>query len=133
MTQREMFQDLTESTKRFGINLAYGEKVELDGTTIIPVAAVGFGAGAGSGAGEIGDKKNASGDKNTAQQLAGAAKSGQGDGAGFGGGAFPVGAYVSDEFGTRFQPNIIALLIAATPIALITSWGLPKLIKAIKR
>lgn len=125
MTQRELFQDVTESAKKFGIHLAYGEKVELEGSTLIPVAIAGFGGGAGSGEGEA--------PGGAAKTLAEGAQRGQGEGAGLGGGAFPIGAYVSDEFGTRFQPNIIALLLASAPVALIASWGLPRLIKAIKR
>ena len=123
MTQREMFQDMTESMKKFGIHLAYGEKVELEGSTIIPVAAVGFGGGAGAGEGNV----------SSAKSLADGAQGGQGEGAGLGGGAFPVGAYVTDEFGTRFQPNIVALQLAAFPLALTAAWGLPRIIKAIKR
>lgn len=121
MTQRELFQDMTESTKKFGIHLAYGEKVELEGSTLIPVAIAGFGAGAGSGESPV------------PTALAEGAAKGQGEGTGLGGGAFPIGAYVSDEFGTRFQPNIIALLLASAPVALIAGWALPRLVKAIKK
>lgn len=124
MTQRELFQDVTESAKKVGITLAYGEKVELEGSTLIPVAIAGFGGGAGSGEGAA---------DGTAKTLANGAQRGQGEGAGLGGGAFPIGAYVSDEFGTRFQPNIVALLLAVTPLALIASIGLPRLIKALKK
>lgn len=121
MTQREHFQDVADSAKRFGIHLAYGDKVELEGSTLIPVAIAGFGAGSGEGEGGV------------AQALAEGAQRGSGVGAGLGGGVFPIGAYVSDEFGTRFQPNLIALLLSAAPVALVLSWGLPRLIKAIKR
>lgn len=86
-------------------------------SSIVPVAVVGLGFGAGEGEG------------NKIEEGA----EGHGTGAGGGGSAIPVGAYVSDEFGTRFEPNVIALLVAAFPIALTVAWGLPKLIRAIKK
>lgn len=133
MTQRELFQDVSETAKKFGIHLAYGEKVELDGTTLIPVAIAGFGGGAGAGEGQKPGAAKSLADAAADGHAPGKDVQGSGQGAGFGGSAFPVGAYISDEFGTRFQPNIIALLLASAPVALIASCGLPRLIKAIKR
>lgn len=112
--------ELVENIKRLGVSLAYGDKVELGSTTIVPVAIAGFGFGAGEGSGRIG-KVDDDGEL------------GSGSGSGGGGSAIPIGAYVSDEFGTRFQPNIIALLVAVLPLALVAGLALPKIIKAVKR
>ena len=107
---------VAQAIKGMGVQMAYGEKVELGASTIVPVAIVGFGAGAGEGEGD--------GVKGTPST---------GSGAGGGGASVPIGAYVSDEFGTRFQPNIIALFVTLLPLVTVVGWALPKLIKALKR
>lgn len=125
-------EHLVDNLKRMGIPLAYGEKVELGSSTLIPVAISGFGFGEGEGSGDLpsGVGRALAGGEGDAND-----EHGHGAGSGSGGGGFsiPVGAYVSDEFGTRFQPNLIALLVAVLPLAVVAGWSLPKLVKAIKR
>jgi len=109
-------QNVVDSVKKLGVSIAYGEKVELGDSTLIPVALVGYGFGAGSGNGAA--TENASG---------------EGEGAGGGGLSIPVGAYVSDDFGTRFRPNVIALLTVLTPLVCSVGFALPRIIKALKK
>lgn len=111
-------EELSRNLERIGVSLAYGEKIDLGSSSIVPVAVVGLGFGAGEG-------------EDPRAGAEGANLSGGGGGGG--GSAVPVGAYVSDEFGTRFEPNVIALLVAATPIAFAVAWGLPKLVRAFKK
>ena len=49
---------------------------------------------------------------------AGGATDGDGTGSGGGGGGYtlPIGAYVGDSLGVRFQPNPVALLAVADPV-----------------
>lgn len=124
----EAASNVMESLKRMGVPLAYGEKVELGGSTLIPVAISGFGFGEGEG-----DVAAPQFRKPAEGEHAGETGSGHGTGSGGGGFAVPVGAYVSDEFGTRFQPNVIALLVAVLPLAVVAGWALPKLVKALKK
>lgn len=108
-----------DNIKRIGVQTAYGDKVELGSTTLVPVALAGFGVGEAEGKGGGSE----------------AAEPNDGAGSGGGGGGFsvPIGAYVNDEFGTRFQPNIIALLGVSLPLAAVVGWALPRIIKALKR
>ncbi len=105
-------QNLTDSVKKLGVTLAYGEKVELGKSTILPVALVSYGYGGGESTEE--GQENSSG-------------------AGGGGMAVPVGAYVDDEFGTSFRPNIIALIAVSIPLVWTVGHALPRLIKALKK
>ncbi|ODA90891.1 hypothetical protein ATY41_08240 [Leifsonia xyli subsp. xyli] len=86
---------LAETLSSSGVKSVYGEPVVVDGTTIVPVAAVKFGFG-----GSVGDDEDGPG------------RSGGGGG---GGVAVPFGAYVSDEAGVRFRPNLITLLAVGIP------------------
>ncbi|WP_295121001.1 spore germination protein GerW family protein [uncultured Leifsonia sp.] len=104
---------LAETMSSSGIKSVYGEPIVVDGTTIVPVAAVQFGFGAGE-AGGTGDD-DAPG------------------GAGGGGAAVPFGAYVSDETGVRFRPNIITLLAVAIPFVWVAGHAWARVIKALKR
>lgn len=134
---------LLENLKRMGVPMAYGEKVELGGSEVIPVALSTFGFGSGEGMGDFSDGKftlskrdGDSGDDAGSGGNAddkGAHRGGEGSGMGGGGASIPVGAYISDEFGTRFQPNLIALLVAVLPLALVAGCSLPKIIKAFKK
>ncbi len=103
---------LAETISSSGIKSVYGEPVEIDGTTIVPVAAVQFGFGAGS-AGE-GDEEGPGG-------------------AGGGGLAVPFGAYISDEAGVRFRPNLITLLAVAIPFVWVAGHAWSRVIRALKR
>ena len=90
----------------------YGEPVERQGVTVIPVAKAVYGFGGGSG---TNDAKNESG-------------------GGGGGGAVltPVGFIEIRNGAARFRPtrdwlNLIPLLAAAAPIILLSAWGITKL------
>jgi uncharacterized spore protein YtfJ len=103
---------LAETISSNGIKSVYGEPVELDGTTIVPVAAVQYGFGAGS---------------------AGDADEDAPGGAGGGGVSIPFGAYVSDETGVHFRPNLITLLVVAIPFVWVAGHAWSRVIKALKK
>jgi uncharacterized spore protein YtfJ len=102
---------LAETISSNGIKAVYGEPVVLDGTTIVPVAAVQYGFGAGS-----------SGEDDAAP-----------GGAGGGGVSIPFGAYVSDERGVHFRPNLITLLIVGIPFLWVAGHAWSRVIRALKK
>jgi uncharacterized spore protein YtfJ len=99
---------LADTLKQFGAQVAYGEEREIEGTTFVPVALVAFGFGGG------GD---------------------QDDNGGGGGGGYviPVGAYVGDSLGVRFQPNPVALAAVAIPLVWASGKALARIVKALKK
>ena len=105
-------KQIAETVTSVGVHASYGEPVELDGTTIVPVACVSYGFGAGEG---------------------GLEESGEGSGGGGGGVSVPVGAYVSRDGYTRFEPNPIALLAVGIPFVCVAGRALARVIKALKR
>lgn len=105
-------QAMKEYAEHQGVKLAYGEATELGGERIIPVALWAGDAGGGTSTGADGN---------------------EGDGAGYGGIAIPLGVYASSGAGTTFRPNIIALLGAATPLTFVGGWALARIIRALKR
>jgi uncharacterized spore protein YtfJ len=90
------------------VRRVFGEPIERDGVTVIPVARVAGGAGGGMGQG-TGSEAN----------------SGSGSGAGYGMGAAPVGVYVIKDGQVTFQPAldlnrvILGGQIAAVVLALV--------------
>ncbi|WP_419819106.1 hypothetical protein [Glaciibacter flavus] len=110
---------LADSAKDFGVQAAYGDPVELGGSTIIPVALVWYGFGGGSVDEATGDSKLAT-------------MKGIGSGGGGGGYSVPIGAYISRGGITRFDPNIIALLAVGIPFVASAGWALKKVIRALK-
>ncbi|MGO3885713.1 MAG: spore germination protein GerW family protein [Mycetocola sp.] len=107
---------LANSMQKVGVSTAYGDPVELGDTTLIPVALGGFGFGAGEGDGTQ-------------------AENGEVSGAGGGGGSWsiPLGAYISDERGVRYDPNIVALAAVAIPLVCVAGRALSHIIRALKR
>lgn len=109
-------QQLADTVTQIGVKSAYGEAVEVDGTTIIPVAytCYGFGGGEGAGGGDEGS---------------------QGEGAAGGGGgmSLPVGVYASRDGYTRFEPNVIALLGVGIPFVWVAGRALARVIRALKK
>jgi uncharacterized spore protein YtfJ len=97
---------LAGSVPSWGARVAYGEKSTVGGQDLLPVAIVAFGFGAGEGSGAT----------PATEKLA----EGKGEGSGGGGGgiALPIGAYVQSPEGAVFKPNVIALVVAATPIVM---------------
>lgn len=112
-------KQLADTVTTVGISSSYGEPVEVDGTTILPVALTSYGFGAGEGQGTGGD------DDSTAQ--------GEGSGGWGGGSAIPVGAYVTRESVTRFEPNLIALLAVGIPFVCVAGKALSRIIRALKK
>lgn len=94
----------------------YGEPVERDGVTVVPVAQAAYGFGGGSG-------------KKKKGELAG-------EGSGGGGGAMliPVG-YIEIKNGqTRFRPTrdplaLLPAILAAAPLSLLMVWKITKLLR----
>ena len=53
-------------------------------------------------------------------------------GGGGGAWAIPVGAYVGDSLGVRFQPNPIALIAVSVPLVWVSGKALARVLKALK-
>lgn len=104
--------ELAELLQNFGVKSAYGTPVEIDGTTLVPVALTSYGFGGGEA--ETADDED------------------QGSGGGGGGMSIPVGAYVTREGTTRFEPNTIALLAVGIPLMYVTGRALTRVVKAMK-
>lgn len=105
-------QQIADTLTQVGVHSAYGDPVEIDGTTIMPVACTSYGFGAGEGAADA---------------------QGEGSGGGGGGVAIPVGAYVTRDGVTRFEPNLIALLTVGVPFVCVAGRALARIIKALKK
>lgn len=107
---------LADSVQSLGVKSTYGESLEVNGTTVIPVSAHWFGFGGGS---------------------EGASNDGEGDdsagGGGGGGASIPFGAYVGDDEGVYFAPNPVALLAVAIPAIWVTGKALSRIIRALKK
>ena len=107
----QLAKDLADTVTRVGVHSAYGDPIEVDGTTIIPVACASYGFGAGEGGAEVGE----------------------GGGGGGGGAAIPVGAYVTRDGLTKFEPNLVALLAVGIPFVWVAGRALARVIRALKR
>lgn len=101
--------EIAKQVANFGVQSAYGEAQQLDGTTIIPVALVvsGFGGGGESETGA--------------------------NGGGGGSYSIPLGVYVKDEDRLRFRPNIIPLLVVGVPFVCVAGRALSRVIRALKK
>ncbi|MET0726421.1 MAG: spore germination protein GerW family protein [Leifsonia sp.] len=110
---------LADSAKDFGVQAAYGDPIEVNGTTIIPVALVWYGFGGGSIDEATGDSKVAT-------------MKGIGSGGGGGGYSIPIGAYISRGSRTQFEPNTIALLTVGIPFVATVGWALRRIIRVLK-
>lgn len=100
--------DLGKQAFSFGVTNAFGAPQEVDGVTFVPVAL----AFTGFGGGEDGE---------------------QAGGGGGGGLAIPVGAYVRQGEGLRFEPNIISLLAVTTPLVVATGLALSRVVRAFRK
>ncbi|MBK0419126.1 hypothetical protein JD276_08775 [Leucobacter sp. CSA1] len=108
-------KELADTVTSVGVHAAYGDAVEVEGTTIIPVAATWYGFGAGEGG------------------AGGSAAEGEGSGGGGGGASLPVGAYVTRDGYTRFEPNTIALLVVGVPFVWVAGRVIARIVRALKR
>ncbi|WEO75865.1 hypothetical protein BJQ94_10765 [Cryobacterium sp. SO2] len=102
---------LAENARSIGVRSAYGDPVQIEGVTIVPVALVQYGFG-GGGEGEGPE---------------GAA------GGGGGGMAIPIGAYVKSGGAARFEPNVISLLAVGIPFVWVAGKAIARIIRAVKR
>ena len=102
---------LADAVKSFCVQAVYGDSREIEGTTVVPVALMAYGFGAGSGSGQ----------------------DDQGEGAGGGGYTLPIGAYLGDALGVRFQANPVALLAVGIPFVYVTGKALTAIIKVLKK
>ena len=105
--------ELADKLVGVGVQTSYGDAIDIEGTTILPVALGYYGFGGGSGS----DAQNQ-----------------QGSGGGGGGVSIPLGAYIGRAGGpARFEPNLIGLLLAATPLIWVSGKALKAVIRALKR
>lgn len=99
--------ELGKNAASLGVKSAYGEPQEADGAQFTPVALT-FSGFAG---GNAEDSEGGAG----------------------GGVAVPLGVYVRREEGLRFEPNVIALLVVATPFIWTASRAISRIIRALKK
>ena len=102
---------LAENARSIGVRSAYGDPVQIEGVTIVPVALVQYGFGGG---GEGDDSAAAAG-------------------GGGGGMAIPIGAYVKSGGAARFEPNVISLLAVGIPFVWVSGKAVARIIRALKR
>ncbi|MDQ0575650.1 hypothetical protein [Agromyces albus] len=108
----ELVLELAETVSGVGVKTSYGETLDIDGTKVVPVALGYYGFGGGGGSDEKGD---------------------QGSGGGGGGVSIPIGAYIGRGGDVRFEPNLIGLMLVATPLIWVTGKALKVVIRALKR
>ncbi|MDJ0349241.1 hypothetical protein [Cryobacterium sp. PH29-G1] len=101
-------EKLADTFRSAGVKSAYGDPVQIDGVTLVPVALAYYGFGGGD-AGE------------------------GGSGGGGGGVTLPIGAYVKSGGTARFEPNVIALLAVGVPFLIVAGRALARVIKALKK
>ncbi|MCI2958174.1 hypothetical protein MN032_10745 [Agromyces atrinae] len=106
-----IIETLADRFSGFGVKAVYGDPVEVDGTTIIPVAYTHYGFGVGT-SDETDDRS---------------------EGGGGGGASVPIGAYVSRGGDLRFEPNIITVLVVGIPFVCVAGRALARVIRAAKK
>jgi uncharacterized spore protein YtfJ len=108
----ELVLELAETVAGVGVKTSYGDTIDIDGTKVVPVALGYYGFGGGGGSDQKGD---------------------QGSGGGGGGVSIPLGAYIGRGHDVRFEPNLIGVLLVATPLVWVTGKALKAVIRALKR
>lgn len=103
-------EKLADSFRSAGVKSAYGDPVQIDGVTLVPVALAYYGFGGGD-----------------------AGEAGGGSGGGGGGVSLPIGAYVKSGGTARFEPNVIALLAVGVPFLLVGGRAIARIIRALKK
>ncbi|SEN22251.1 hypothetical protein E3O25_11640 [Cryobacterium sp. TMT1-3] len=103
-------EKLADTFRSAGVKSAYGDPVQIDGVTLVPVALSYYGFGGGD-----------------------AGEGGAGSGGGGGGVSLPIGAYVKSGGTARFEPNVIALLAVGVPFLIVAGRALARVIKALKK
>lgn len=100
-------EKLAETVKSRGVQLAYGEPIEADDATLIPIAVVGYGFGGGADAEDNG-------------------------GGGGGGMSIPLGIYAARGGTTRFHPNPLAVMMVSIPLVLAVGCALGRILKVLR-
>jgi uncharacterized spore protein YtfJ len=103
---------LAEKVTSVGAKTTYGEPINIDGVTVVPVTLVYYGFGGGS-------------ERGSAEEAAG--------GGGGGGLAIPVGAYLKDPSGVRFKPNPVLMLAVGVPFVCVAGKALARVFRALKK
>lgn len=106
-----LVMNLAENARTIGVKSAYGDPIQVEGVTLVPVALVQYGFGGGD---------------------AGETAAGAGGGGG-GGMSIPIGAYVKSGGTVRFDPNIVSLLAVGIPFVWVAGHALSRIIRALKR
>lgn len=106
---------LADAVKSLGLGTVYGDPIDVEGVTLVPVALAYYGFGGGSDGGDESEG------------------SGAGGGGGGGGMSMPVGAYIKDIDGLRFRPNLVTLLAVAVPVIWVSGRALARVIRALKK
>ncbi|AJM77586.1 hypothetical protein [Rathayibacter toxicus] len=101
---------LADTVTTAGTSTIYGDPVTVDGVSLVPVALRWFGFGGGGGS-----------------------QDGQEGGGGGGATVIPIGAYIKDDLGLRFQPNIVSVLAVGIPLVCVTGKALARVIRALKK
>lgn len=106
------------------VRTVFGEPVQVDGVTLIPVARIGGVGGAGEGQGPHGSSADRSPDGG-----------GGGSGGGFGVGTTPVGVYVVKDGNVSFVPaeDRIAMVGKAATVAIVALFAWSRVAKARQR
>lgn len=112
----EVSVEIAKNLVKTGVKSTYGDPIQLDDATVIPVASHGFVFG--SSEGKLSD---AAGDD------------GAGKNAGGGGVSIPLGAYVKRGHDLRFEPNLTVLLLVGVPFICVAGKALARIIRALKR
>ena len=105
-------QHIADTVSAGGVHAAYGDPVDLDGTLVVPVAVASFGFGAAEGSSDT---------------------NGEGTGGGGGGIALPIGAYMTRDGYTRFEPNTVALLLVGIPFVCVAGRAIARIIRVLKK
>jgi uncharacterized spore protein YtfJ len=105
-------EKLADISHTAGVRSAYGDPVQVDGVTLIPVALVYYGFGGGEGD---------------------SAATGSGAGGAGGGASLPIGAYVKSGATVRFEPNVISLLAVGIPFLWVAGKAISRVVRALKR
>lgn len=117
----QLTQQIADTVTKVGVHSAYGDPIEIEGSTIMPVACTTYGFGAGEGGG----------DSNFGEE--GSDVAGEGAGGAGGGMSLPIGAYITRQGYTRFEPNIVALVTVGIPFVWVAGRAIARIIRALKR
>ncbi|MDR5699905.1 hypothetical protein [Agromyces aerolatus] len=112
----ELVVELADKVGGIGVKTSYGDPVDIGGSTVMPVALGYYGFGGGSGSGSMDEKGG----------------TGEGSGGGGGGVSIPLGAYIGRGADVRFEPNLIGLILVATPLIWVIGKSLKWVIRALK-